>query len=375
MTDVHDDYIARRLPRAQGRRHHGRRRPIDIYLGDIGDSGVYGYCTSDEPEHDRPARFDRWAYCVLDNDYRTEFPTNTPLENLQVTAAHEYFHATQFAYDRYEDSWLLEATAAWVEDEMYDGVDDNLQYLASSQLERPGIPLDTFNQQHRLPLRHLDLLPVPDREVPHQARAGCPVLVLDMFRRSTARAGGPDQYSWQAVNSVLRAKKTTGARMLAGYAVGNRRPARTYDEGRANRYRTAPLGLSRTLRPSKRSASAKPRIDHLASWTARFTPSKLGGGNWKLRVRLDMAPTKRGSIALVTRVTKSGKVVTKRVRLNGQGNGVRVVPFSSARVGSVEVTLVNGSGRFACYTSGRFSCQGKSLDDNLRQRLKVTAFR
>jgi hypothetical protein len=310
---------------------------------------------------------------VLDEDYQ-EFPTNTPVENLQVTAAHEYFHATQFAYDRYEDSWLLESTAAWVEDEMYDGVDDNVQYLASSQLARPGTPLDTFSQRtlfHYGTWTYFRFLTEKFR-----ARKGpLPRLVLDVFRKADGARGGPDQYSWQAVNSVLRARKTTGARMLGAYAVGNRRPARTYDEGRANRYRTAPLGLSRTLRPSKRSASAGPRIDHLATWTARFTPSRLSGTAWKLRVRLDIAPAKRGSIALVTRTSKAGKVVTKRVRLNGQGNGTRVVPFSSARVGSIEVTLVNGSGRFACFTRGRYSCQGKALDDNVRQRLKVTAFR
>ena len=55
---------------------------------------------------------DGWAasgYCVLDDDYaRSEFgPTNTPRENLQVTAAHEFFHAVQFAYDapRTAGSW------------------------------------------------------------------------------------------------------------------------------------------------------------------------------------------------------------------------------------------------------------------------------
>ena len=56
---------------------------------------------------------------VLDNDYKSrQFPTNTPVENMQVTAAHEYFHAVQFAYDITDDLWFLESTATWAEDEL-----------------------------------------------------------------------------------------------------------------------------------------------------------------------------------------------------------------------------------------------------------------
>ena len=72
---------------------------------------------------------------MLDNDYsRREFPTNTPLENMHVTAAHEYFHAVQFAYDFFEDGWFMEATATWAEDELFDTVNDNVNYLPIGQL-------------------------------------------------------------------------------------------------------------------------------------------------------------------------------------------------------------------------------------------------
>src|SRR5699024_1799206 len=73
---------------------------LDIYLQDLGAQRLYGWCDSDSP----PAGagpFDAPAYCAFDNDYR-EFPNHTPLENLEVTAAHELFHAVQFAYDYYE---------------------------------------------------------------------------------------------------------------------------------------------------------------------------------------------------------------------------------------------------------------------------------
>ena len=151
-----DDRRARRL---RGRRlpptevRHRRRQPRpnekpDVYLADIGNDGLYGYCATDD---DIPVNGpqDTWGYCVLDNDYsKGEFPTNTPKENLQVTAAHEYFHAVQFGYDISEDGWVMEATATWAEDELYDGVNDNVQYLRSGPMSLPHKSLDQFFQSY-----------------------------------------------------------------------------------------------------------------------------------------------------------------------------------------------------------------------------------
>ena len=81
---VHDTYVdaGYRSPKGDGSRGGGSNK-TDIYIADIGDDGLYGYCTSDQ---EIPTRgpFDARAYCVLDDDYAaTEFPTNTALENLQ----------------------------------------------------------------------------------------------------------------------------------------------------------------------------------------------------------------------------------------------------------------------------------------------------
>jgi len=45
---------------------------------------------------------------------------NTPLDNIKVTAAHEFNHAIQFGYDYWEETWLMEATATWIEDDTAD---------------------------------------------------------------------------------------------------------------------------------------------------------------------------------------------------------------------------------------------------------------
>lgn len=70
--------------------------------------------------------FARTSYIVLHS--RLSLPV------LQVTAAHEYQHAIQFGYNAAAEGfdtrrWLMEGTATWMEDQVYDDVDDNVGYL------------------------------------------------------------------------------------------------------------------------------------------------------------------------------------------------------------------------------------------------------
>jgi hypothetical protein len=113
---------------------------FDVYLADIGDAGLYGYCAPEKRVAGERQRAS--SYCVFDEDF-VEFPT-TPDANLRVTAAHELFHAVQFNMDFTEDPWLLEATATWMEERIADDVDDNRQYLVAGQLGRRRVPLDRW---------------------------------------------------------------------------------------------------------------------------------------------------------------------------------------------------------------------------------------
>ena len=51
---------------------------------------------------------------------------------MQVTAAHEYYHAVQFAYDAFEDGWFMEATATCGGAELFDGVETTRNYLSQA---------------------------------------------------------------------------------------------------------------------------------------------------------------------------------------------------------------------------------------------------
>jgi len=109
----------------------------DVYVQDL--PSWYGYAAPDG-KADQGIQFgdnenspgiielNAWhSYISLENDYYN-FP-HTPLDCIRVTAAHEFNHAIQFGYDAWEEDWLMEVTATWIEDEIYDDVNDNLAYL------------------------------------------------------------------------------------------------------------------------------------------------------------------------------------------------------------------------------------------------------
>ena len=72
------------------------------------------------------------SYIKMRNNYNgTVFQNLTEIENIEITAAHEFFHAIQFSYNCYERFWLMEATAVWSEDEIYDNINDHYRYMPS----------------------------------------------------------------------------------------------------------------------------------------------------------------------------------------------------------------------------------------------------
>ncbi|WP_205471604.1 MXAN_6640 family putative metalloprotease [Nocardioides sp. SYSU D00038] len=355
---VHNTYVARgyRAPKPDGTR--GGNAKIDIYIDTLAP-GLYGYCTTDQPISANATRFDVWAYCVLDNDY-AGFPSNTPIENMQVTAAHEYFHAVQFAYDIAEDGWFMEATAAWAEDEIFDSVNDNYQYLRRSPLVMPRYPMDKFGGLHEyggwIYFRWLS------------ERYGSDI-VRQMWNVADSSQGPrKDRYSTQAITRVLKTKKLTFPKAFALFADANRRPKRVYSEAVALNYPTAKPYKVATL-GKKSNKLYKARLKHLTSATWRFVP-KSGK---KLKVTFSLGAKPTGPAAVVTVYGKNGSVKSKVVKLNGKGVGAAKVAFKKTSVAYVEVTAVNASTRFKnCFRKRTpFTCSGKPVDDNVLQKVRV----
>ena len=367
MTHVHQTYVdAGYRPPARDGRRGGDARP-DIYLAQIGNKGLYGYCTTDQvkvPDHGSA-----WAYCVLDNDYaRTEFPTNTPIENMQVTAAHEYFHAVQFGYDIGEDAWFMEATATWIEDEAYDRVNDNVNYLRTGPLARPGLPLDTRKDGYFygawIFFRQLT-------ERFKQSEAGLPVIVRRMWRLAdAARPGATDLYSMAAVERALTEKGSSTGRQLLRMAAANLHPRRWYDEGALY---PSSRATTWTLRPDQARGAGFPQ-NHLTSRSYRLEPRRTGP-RWLLEVGLDLGPVARGSAALVRVYLESGGVRTTVPTLSPTGDYTGTFAFAAGQVKAVEVTVVNGSVRYHCNVSTSWSCHGRPLDQNISQEVEFEPVR
>jgi len=127
---VENGELGWREPKSDGRLG-GKRGRTDIYLSQIGGE-LFGYAAPDRGQASEGHRIPRrlHGYLVLDNDYSAfEFPGTKAAEDLKVTLAHEYNHILQFGYDAFQDPWLAESTATWMEDQVYDGIDDYLRYV------------------------------------------------------------------------------------------------------------------------------------------------------------------------------------------------------------------------------------------------------
>ena len=336
--------------------------------------GLYGFCTTDDPKaaDPTPPSWDVWAYCALDNDYRAgQFPTNTPIENMKVTAAHEFFHAVQYAYDFGEDGWIIESTATWVEDEMFDAVNDNRNYLGNSPLRAPYIPVDTYGDGFHYGTwiwwRYLtEKFPAKTGKLPK--------LVLDVWKRLDGAAGGPDRYSTQGLAQVLNNRGTAIKKEIQLFFGVNRHPRTYYEEG--NAYRASPTGLNLNYGGAVRKG-ANFRPSHMASATVKLNPNGLSQRDWKLRLNFNAPPTARGGAFVVIVYKNGGGLSTSLIRLNQQGGGSKVVPFSSRNINHVDVLFVNNSTRFTCWVSNSspYSCLGDPKDDGLKSEFTGKAFR
>ncbi|GAB2969649.1 MXAN_6640 family putative metalloprotease [Nocardioides montaniterrae] len=351
-----------RSPRGDGGRGGDSRR--DIYLADVGDNGVYGFCTTDDPklndDNDGSKHYAVYAYCVLDNNYsKTKFPAHTPEQNLEVTAAHEYFHAVQFAYDIDEDQWFMEATATWAEDQLYTTINDNRQYLRLGPMGRPGQALDLFNSDGHQYGTWIFFRFLTER---YGAKQGImPKLVKRMWQLAVGR-----RYSIVAIRTALNEVGTTFGNQLRNFAVANLHPGQHYREGGA--YKPAPLtGTTSLPQLLGNKATWKPSLAHQSSATYQVTPAASAS---QLSVTFHANP---GHWVLDTIVVHTTDGHTKRV--NPALGATTTLPFTKASVAWVQLTIVNAGVGYNCwqYLGFDHTCMGTSTDDNPGASVQVIA--
>jgi hypothetical protein len=339
--------------------HHGGNpnRRIDIYIANIGDRGFYGYCTTDDPRTNRRTHRQTSAYCVFDNDFRpAEFPTGANrLAALRVTAAHEFFHAIQFAYDLFEDQAFMEGTATWMEDEVFPAVNDNLQYLQS------GSPMDPVNNSQQGPWIPLD---AGHRSFQYGTwiwyRFLSEVHGDPIIKQIWVRSVGRTNYGFKSIADILATRGSSLQAMLALFGTWNTSPASFYTEGArypiAGAFPGNPGGLNQFS------------MYHFSNDYAVFTP----GATTNLALTIDFPPGV--SAATVVSFSTAGAVTATLIPLDANGDGsLPVIPFDPVNVSKVIVVITNSGGRFICNQETIFSCAGVSLDDYLGGQFMFTA--
>jgi hypothetical protein len=327
VWDVEIGSMGYRPPVADAGR--GGSDKLDVYLADIagGDAGTdpYDYFGYAVPEDDPQASS---GYLVLENDF-SEFvnATTTAAEFRQVTAAHEFFHIVQFAYDSYEHGWLMESTATWIEEQVYSDVNDSRNYIPLGSLRQPRLSLDTRNGGaeygtwvfHELYTRALGDV-VVRRVWDHAARAGVG------YRQALSAALA--ERGW----SLTSAFRTFGGSSLA--------PRLFYAEGAA--YPSAQLTRSWKLTRSARSTGLRSvKLAHLAGAAYDFRPGGTLTGRWNLRLAIN-APT-GASTAYAIVFFSNGTTRRVPVGLDRGGNRTFSVPFRYGTVRRVALHLGNAS--------------------------------
>ena len=115
----------------------------DIYVMSYAP-GVYGYNYPD---------IGKTSYLQIDNDYlgySTKFDL-TPLQIMQITVAHEYFHGIQWGYEENlgNNAYFYEMTSMWFEDILIPDGNDYLDGWTDRLFTNPTLPFNATSSQGR----------------------------------------------------------------------------------------------------------------------------------------------------------------------------------------------------------------------------------
>jgi len=101
-----------------------------VYLRSLAAQKIFGRTTSESPAPSAGFPNAYGSYIEIDKDFTDVIYTNfTPLQNLQITSAHEFHHAVQFGYNVFFDIWYAEATSTYYEAILYPTISQNYGYV------------------------------------------------------------------------------------------------------------------------------------------------------------------------------------------------------------------------------------------------------
>jgi hypothetical protein len=350
---------------------HGPNDMLDVYLADVGASGLGGYVATDDPHADDDTYLyrDYSAYIVVDDDFSVaQLGASGGPGGLRATAAHEFFHAVQYAYDSSEDVWLTEGTAAWMEDVVADDINANHRWLRSSALTHPWVPIDSSRGLNEYGAwLFWRFLTESDG-----GQGATPTLIRRVWELAADAPGDPNQFSARAVEEALGSRGRSLAGALATFGAWNLAPGAFYEEGGS--YPTAPVSAKGHVSAGTPTAGwSTLRLNHLTTDAVSFEAG--AAGNASLHLALDAPPTDMGSAARILVFLRSGSLRMIPVTLDAEGDADLRVPFSSERVSRIVLVYANASTSFRCWTGAGYSCNGRSRADGMAFRYRATLVR
>ena len=299
---------------------------------------------------------------MVDDDFSVaQLGASGGLGGLRATAAHEFFHAVQYAYDSSEDAWLTEGTAAWMEDRVADDVDANRRWLRSSALVHPWVPIDSSRGLNEYG-----------------------AWIFWRFLTESAEAHGPDptiiRRVWELAADAPRrsgpvlgaapcsrrsapatARSPTRSRRSASW---NLAPAAFYEEGGAYpQHGCLPAHRVNAAPPDRRVVDD--RAEPL--WRRARCRSRpvRDVADTSLRLVLDAPRRRPARPRRVLIFMRSGSLRFVTVSLDADGDADLRVPFSAAQVSRVVLVFANASTSFRCWTGAGYSCNGRSRADGM----------
>jgi hypothetical protein len=332
---VENGKLGWREPRSDGRRG-GRRGKTDVYLKELGRL-LFGYAAPDRGQVPRGHRLPRrmHGYLVLDNDYDSfQYPGTKPSAALRVTFAHEYCHILQMNYDAYQDAWMAESTAVWMEDQVYNGINDYLRYVRRwVRLFRTPLTANSIREYGGTVWNEWLV-----------RRYGADILRDAWSRAAHTRPGG---FSVASYDSAIHAAGGSDfSRDFARFArdVAEWRSDGRFREGR--RYPDVP-------RDGRLPANGRPLRRSLNHATFQLLRVRLGGGR-AVVVRAEVPPGVAAGLALVGRIgsERHGRIVS-RLRYSRAGGRLKVRLGRPGRFQRVTAVLINADLRAEGFSARR----------------------
>jgi hypothetical protein len=290
-------------------------------------------------------RADTDGFLEINRDMSWAPPNDDPAGDstgaLKVTAAHEFFHLIQFAttsfLGRDGESWWLESSATFMEDEVFDGVNDYRNYL-SQFFNSTQVTIDSIDGGYETVLIN--------KLLKEKFNGGDPKIVKEVLEGL-----GVFTSTEESMASVLGGKGSSLADgfkhfALWNFMVGSRHDASFYEEG--STYPTfANFQDSHSLSSTNTSTGERSiSVNNLAANYYRITPDSGLTTAQKLTVEVGRSSDQiRGWVVVEA---KAGSDDIKELSFGADGKAkVTVDDFSASNTDEVVLILSNGDEHFA----------------------------